>query len=80
MTAPKPFELASTDRDTVSLGLKNLRTGVDETAVLRLQRLHFLPVPRTIQHLSEVAGAVEHLFGTCLERTWTNTSQRQKPL
>ena len=67
MTAPKPFELASTDRDTGSLGLNNLRTGVDEIAVLRLSMLHFLPVPRTIPHLSEVAGVVEHFFETCLE-------------
>ena len=64
MTAPKPFELASTDRDTGSLGFRNLRTGVDEIAVLRLSNASFSARP---QGHSEVAGAVEHFFGTCLE-------------
>ena len=41
MTAPKPFELASTHRDTGSLGSKNLRTGVDEIAVVRLSNALF---------------------------------------
>ena len=63
MTAPKPFELASTDSDRV-LGLKNLRTGVDKIAVLRLSNASFSARP---QGHSEVAGAVEHFFGTCLE-------------
>ena len=36
MTAPTPFELASTDKVTGSFGSKNLRTGADEIAVVRL--------------------------------------------
>ena len=46
MTAAKPFELASTDSDTGSLGLKNLRTGVDEIAVLRLSNASFSACPQ----------------------------------
>ena len=46
MTAPIPFELASTDRDTGFLGSKYLRTGVDEIAVLRLANASFSACPQ----------------------------------
>ena len=81
MTAPKPFELASTDRDTGSLGFRNLRTGVDEIAVLRLSNASFSACPQDHSTSFRSSWRSEALF---LGHVWNELGQirhnTQKPL